>query len=249
MKKVLCSYSTIEFKKSLDLLEKTANEIGQVDKTFMYDKEWLMTTEFYRKNKFILSQPKGAGYWIWKFPTIFNTMETLSEGDIVMYVDAGIKVIDNLNPLFEVAQNNPNGHPVLFKLPAVDVPYHRMRQWTKRDAFVVMDADEPRFWDADMINAAVCVWAKNSQTISFLKEWEKYLKDIRVIMDGPNICGKPNHLEFKCHRYDQSVLSILAIKHGFELFRDPTQWGNPEKDIFTNSPYPQLFHHHRNFKQ
>ena len=246
MKKILCSYSTIEFKKSLDLLEKTANEIGHVE-TIMYNKEWLEALEFYKKNKYILSQPRGAGYWMWKFPTIFNTLETLEDGDIVMYVDAGIKVIDDLNPLFEVAKNNRNNRPVFFKLPAVDVPHHLLKTWTKKDAFVLMDADTPKYWNANMVNAAVSLWTKNTETLTFLNEWEKYLRDPRILTDSPNMCGF-NYAEFKNHRYDQSILSILAVKHDFELYRDPTQWGNDEKNLFTNSPYLQLFYHHRNFK-
>ena len=248
MKKILCSYSTLNFKKSLDLLEKTALEIGKVDQAIMYDREWLETTDFYKKTKYILDKPKGAGYWVWKFPTIFNTLENANEGDIVMYVDAGVKVIDDLDSLFSVAQIKPFSPPVFFKLPVIGVPNHFIKTWTKRDCFVLMNADESKYWNAGMVNAAISLWTKNQATIDFLNEYKKYLRDPRIITDDINLCGKPNFLEFKDHRYDQSVLSIMAVKYNLELYRDPTQWGMAELDKFTNSPYGQLFHHHRNFK-
>jgi hypothetical protein len=61
----------------------------------------------------------------------------------------------------------------------------------------------------------------------------------------PNICGQQNSLEFKDHRHDQSILSLLVKKYNIEIFRDPTQWGNSEKELFKNSSYDQLFFHHR----
>jgi hypothetical protein len=98
-----------------------------------------------------------------------------------------------------------------------------------------------------MTNGAVSVWEKNDVNIEFLKEWQRYLRDPRIVTDENNMYGI-NFPEFKDHRHDQSVLTILCTKYNYKLFRDPTQWGNEEKDKFINSPYPQLFYHHRNFK-
>jgi hypothetical protein len=245
MKNVHISFANEKYFKSLELLGKTSIEIGKSDEFIGYKPEDLKLDNFWAKNQFILSRPRGAGYWIWKPFLILKTFEKLEEGDVVLYSDAGLKVIDNLIPLYEVAQRCPNNGKVMFKLPAVDVPRHIAKTWTKRDCFVLMNADEPKFWNANMSNGAVSLWVKNENTESFLREWLRYLRDPRIVTDDINMCGKPNMIEFKDHRHDQSVLSILAIKYGFEMFRDPTQWGNPEKDLFSNSPYGQLFDHHR----
>ena len=45
----------------------------------------------------------------------------------------------------------------------------------------------------------------------------------------PNICGKENINGFLEHRWDQSILSLLAHKYNLELFRMPTQFGNHYK--------------------
>jgi hypothetical protein len=179
---------------------------------------------------------------------ILETFNLIENSDIVMYSDAGLRVIDNLDPLFKVAMINPNDGKVLFKVPVVGVPSHQAKVWTKRDCFILMNADEEKYWNADMTNGAVSLWIKNDKNIEFLNEWQKYMRDPRIVTDDSNVCGLPNHREFKGHRHDQSVLTILAKRYNFELFRDPTQWGNEEKDKFTNSNYGQLFHHHRNFK-
>jgi hypothetical protein len=245
MKKVHISFANERYYRSLDLLEQTSIEIGKVDQFIAYKEEGLKADNFWQKNQFIISRPRGAGYWIWKPFLILKTFETLDEGDIVLYSDAGLKVIDNLTPLFKVTQNNSNNGKTLFKLPAVDVPSHIAKTWTKRDCFVLMNADEPKYWNANMTNGAVSLWEKNEDNITFLKEWLRYLRDSRIVTDDPNFCGKPNFMEFKDHRHDQSVLTILSIKYNFELFCDPTQFGNEERSKFLNSPYGQLFNHHR----
>jgi hypothetical protein len=248
MRKVHISFGDNKYKKSLELLEKTSLENGTEEFT-AYSKDWLFSTEFYtnsKRNQYILNQPRGAGYWIWKPYIILETFKTLEDSDIVLYSDAGLKVIDNLNPLYELAQTDPNGGKILFKLPAVGVLHHKAKTWTKKDAFVLMGCDEEKYWNANMGNGAVSLWKKTNENIDFLNEWLEYLRDPRISTDSYNETGK-NDPSFRDHRHDQSVLTILATKHNLELFRDPTQYGNEELDLFPNCPYPQLFHHHRNF--
>ena len=50
MKKILISFGDKNYKKSLDLLEKTSLENG-VDNFLGYTKSWLISTNFYKKSK------------------------------------------------------------------------------------------------------------------------------------------------------------------------------------------------------
>jgi len=240
MKKFLCSYANKRYLKSLRSLEKTAIEIGKVDKVCAYTREWLETTDFYKKNIYILNMPRGNGYWIYKPYIILKTLESMEEGDIVMYTDAGITPLQNLQSLYDLADIHEK---IIFQNAG-----HNNKTWTKRDCFVIMNCDEKKYWDGMQVTATFSLWKKTIKNIDFLNEWQRYLRDVRIVTDEPNMCGLPNFIEFKDHRHDQSVLSLMAIKYNIELFRDPGQFGIPLKDKFPNSTYEQLFDHHRQNK-
>ena len=238
MKKIMCSFGTNEYKRSLDLLEKTTYEVGKIDKFYKYNREWLETTEFYKKNQYILDKKRGSGFFSWKTAIIIETFNHLDEGDIVLYSDAAMEVIGDLTPLYNTASSIDG--IMLFLVPG----FHLNKMWTKKDCFSLMKCDSPIYHNARQSQGALSLWVKNEKTIEFLNEWAKIMRDPRVITDDPNFCG-PNHPEFIDHRHDQSILSLLRIKHNIEVYRDPTQFGNSEIDQFDNSPYPQLFNHHR----
>ena len=243
MKKVHISFANEKYYRSLDLLEKTSLEIGKSDQFIRYTQEWLRAEPFWNENLSILNRPRGAGYWIWKPYIILKTFETLSDGDVVLYSDAGLKVIDSLEPLFSIINPNINDGKMFFKIPWENAQ-HIIKMWTKRDAFILTNCDKEEYWNGHMVNGATSLWIKNEKSIEFLNEWQTYIKDPRIVTDDWNTCGN-NFKGFKEHRHDQSVLSIMRIKYNYQAFRDPTQFGNAFKHEFTNSPYEQLFDHHR----
>lgn len=244
MKNVLVTFGDEKYSYSLQRLEDSAVEIGKVDDVFTYGPSDL-EGEFKRKNAHVLSQPRGAGYWIWKPYIIMDAFDHLEEGDKVVYSDAGLVVIDDLTPLFDTVNEEVNdGGKLIFRLPPHGVPAHKAKTWTKRDCFVILGCNESKYWEADMTNGAVSVWINNERNREFLREWSRYMRDPRVVTDEPNMTG-PNDPAFKDHRHDQSVLTLLSVRNEYELFRDPTQFGEIDVDKFTNSPYGQLFDHHR----
>jgi hypothetical protein len=238
MKKILVTFGDQKYYGSMKMLEETAIAIGKVDNVFKYTQEWLRGTDFWTKNSYILERPRGAGYWIWKPYIILHAMESIDYGDIVMYSDAAVEVIDDLSPIFDIANEKDI---VVFKIPGG----HLNRTWTKRDTFILLKCDEPKYWDDSMITATFSLWKKTDKNIEFLNEYLKYLRDPRIVTDDPNMCGLPNFLEFRDHRHDQSVLSLLTRRENFERFRDPSQWGNEDMNKFNNSEYKQLVNHHR----
>jgi hypothetical protein len=260
---VLTNLSDSVFEKSRKRLNESARKFGISD-IRSFDFEELKTTPFYHENQEILDQPKGIGYWLWKPFIILEVMKTLSEDDIVIYSDCGIEITDNLESLISICEKKEsillfgNGN-------------FRNSLWTKRDCFILMDCDSELFWKGPHCDAAFSLFRKNDLCMQFLNEWFQYAKDKRIVTDLPNTCGKKNFPDFIEHRWDQSVLSLLAQKYNLPLHRIPTQFGNHYKTYpyrkenefnsinqynpvqvhhyyivpYYNSDYPQLLNHHR----
>lgn len=259
MKVHLVNFATPNFYKAQKKLNKSALRFG-VDQCISYNKRILNKTEFYKKNKKILEQERGAGYWLWKPFIILETLRAAEDGDIVIYSDSGAEIIAPLEPLTDLCQQK--GGILLFNVHTPNNK-HTNLMWTKRDCFVLMDADTPRFHDAQQINGTPQLYQKSPRSIAFLEEWLNYCTDERILTDIPNRCGLDNYAEIKDHRHDQSVLSILGVRNEIETFRDPSQFGNHLKLVpyrnrgdltpgltyspapYTNSSYGTIFYHHR----
>ncbi|NJO89540.1 MAG: hypothetical protein HC831_11770 [Chloroflexia bacterium] len=234
MKKILISFANEKYYPSLSLLEKTSIEIGRIDEFKKHTQSELKTTEFWDKNKYILMQSRGAGYWIWKPYLLLKAFEEMTNNDVVMYSDAGISVIDDLTPLFEIAYKKER---VIFQIPGG----HLNRTFTKMDCFNIMGCSENKYLDGIMVNGAISLWKKSDQNKIYLEEWLKWCRNPAVVTDLPSLT--PNLTGFKDHRHDQSILSLMSIKYEWERFRDPTQWGVNEKS--DNGNYGVLMNHHR----
>ncbi|WP_345950604.1 hypothetical protein ABDD95_03960 [Mucilaginibacter sp. PAMB04274] len=245
----------------------TSAQSFNINRIESYDFDDIKESSFFKDNESILSQPKGIGYWLWKPYIILEAFNKLAEDDIVIYCDAGLEVIADLQPLINICAHK---EPILLFGNANQLNY----EWTKRDCFVLMNCDESEYWHAPHCDAAFSLWRKNELSISFLNEWLKYGSDERIITDLPNTCGKENLPGFADHRWDQSILSLLAQKRKINLYRMPTQFGNHYKEHcyriskeflcvnqskqgridyyhflpYYNSPYGQLLNHHRSKK-
>ncbi|MEL6354596.1 MAG: hypothetical protein AAFR58_23020, partial [Cyanobacteria bacterium J06627_28] len=151
---------------------------------------------------------------------------------------SGAHFIEPITPLVDLSLKNQQDI-LVFELQAQE------KVWTKRDAFVLMDCDEPKYSESKQRLASFSLWKKTNYTLDFIDEYLHYAQDERLITDLENQCAQSNYPEFKDHRHDQSIFSLLTKKHNLEAYRDPSQWGNDMKDQYTNSSYPQLIEHTR----
>ena len=253
--KYFVSYSNEKFNESLKKLEKSALKYG-IDKSFIYNPDFILNTEFYEKNKIILDNPIGIGCWLWKPYVINYVLDKLNVGDYLLYADAGSEIISPLDDLLRICEQKDI---VLFEVFGA-----KNYQWVKRDCFVLMDSDSERYANAEQVAACFILLKKTDFTVKIMKEWLEYCCNPNILTNIANVCGKEDYEGFKSHIYDQAVLSLLAKKYNIELFRDPSQWGNNiklpklreffesvvddkylEGNIKINSPYKTLFNHHR----
>lgn len=207
------------------------------DKVIKYGR-YSLPSQFIEDHTHILSQEKGAGYWLWKPWIILDAFNNANPGDFIFYCDSGSEFIASIDPLIAICDQYSS---VLFHTDPV--PGNIEAQQTKRDAFILMDCDEEDYVNAVPVHAGFQIYKRSDENVNFLEEYLYYCQDHRIIMDGDNVMGKPNYPGFIQHRHDQSVLSLLRSQWRFKTFRDPTQYGNP---YIADGEYDQIINHTRN---
>lgn len=205
---------------------------------FKFSESDLIKTKFYKHNKEIFMIEKGFGLWLWKPFFIYKSLKEINNGDILIYADSAMLLTNNIDPLIHIVNKNSI---LLFN------NNHINKYWTKRDCFVYLDCDKPKYWNSNQAGAFIQLYKKSKKSLKFVKEWLKYCSIKNLINDSDNIYGKSNFPKFISHRHDQSILSLLSIKNKIELYPDPTQYGSIIHRKFFNSKsnYSTLFYHHR----
>lgn len=212
MKIHLIDYATSKFFGSREMLHISARQYG-IDSIMSYGLNKIKNTPFYNKNKALLSKSKGAGYWVWKPYIILDAISKLDEGDVLMYCDADQSFTQSPEILAEECREI--GVAIYNSLMPITM-------WTKRDCFVIMDCDTEEYHRSCLGNGGFSCWMNNDICRTILKEWLYYAQDSRISTHSPhNVLGSPNFPDFIRHSTDQSMLGLLATKHGIKRLQPP----------------------------
>lgn len=207
---IAISYSNEIYQQQLYFNKKSALEVGKVDFHYSYRPNDI-DPDFREKNKDILSRKRGNGYWLWKPYFINKTLiEKLNEGDYLIYTDACVLYVNSTYQIIDILKKN-NLEMWMNRLQFFE------KEYTKRDAFILMGADIPFYADTHQYAANIQIYRKSKYTEKFIEELLYYSLDKRIITDDNNTLGFQNYKEFKDNRHDQTVLSLLIKKYG-ELF-------------------------------
>lgn len=222
MKTYLINYAHKAFFESRKKNSETARDIGGFDEIIEYTYDDI-DTEFKQRNEGILSHPRGAGYWIWKPYFVNKTLSFVNEGDVVFYCDAGSVFIKSAKPLVNLCTERSNG-VVCFHMEPIDRNKEVLQ--TKKDTFVLMECNHPKFTESWARLGGFSVWQKNAFSLEVAAKWLNYVQDPRIVTDMPNQCGIPEDPRFIDHRHDQSVFSLITKKYNVRSYTDPSQFGN-----------------------
>ncbi len=238
---IAANYADKKFRKAQRLNSKTARQWG-ADRVIEYTPEDI-DPAFREKNKEILSNPRGGGYYLWKPYVFYRGYQELGDGDYLIYTDAGSVYVDEIQKLIDCMEREQVSL-MLFSLENEMLE----RKYTKRDAFLLTGCDEEQYTDTPQSIGGYMVCKKAPEVEAFFQEVLSYAQDIRIISDNPNTMGKENYPDFVTHRHDQAVISLISKKRGIKKFRDPSQYGmmnHYPKDVEERSTYPQIIDSHR----
>lgn len=182
-----------------------------VDKIISWSDKDIRKLPLYRKQKSLIEHADtGWGFCFWKPYILLEAICSQPEKEVICYID----VMDEVyNPFFfpwaESRAREMGGH---FFVENV----HIHKEWTKRDCFVVMNCDNERYWDHPQLEAGEIVLEVNRDNRDFLVEWLSWCENPLAIDKHPNILGKSDLPGFVDHRTDQSILTNLIIRKGWQ---------------------------------
>lgn len=193
----------------------TAINIVGVDEAIPFRWEHI-DNKFKQENEHILSQNRGAGYWLWKPYFALKLMESshIDNNDIIVYSDSKLEFTKSIKPLIDVFLRD-NLSVMTFRQLTPSKP------WTKRDCFILTNSDEPKYTETTQRVGGFFIFKKNEFAYNFFKETLNYHRDHRISTDSPNECGYPNYEGFIEHRHDESLISIMSKKYDLYPYRIP----------------------------
>lgn len=229
------SFATRNFSQSAETLSQSARQFG-VPAIDIYTPESEAVKQMLAENPWLSLGMRGAGYWLWKPYILLDALNRVPEGSLVLYTDVAVSYLAPPQPILGFAEGRDI---VLFN--------NHLAEWTqaiftKRDCLVLLDADRPEDWQRRQLDAAYQLYRAGPRAREFLTELREAMRDPRVLTDDANSCGKPNLPGFRDHRHDQSILTIMAARHGIEAFRNPSA---NLADGDAASAFPKIFDHHR----
>lgn len=215
-RKVFLTFASSSFYDSMRLLMQEVTGSGFFD-TYIGLKDTDIPDFVHEHASIIKNNPKGFGCMIWKPYVIKAVLDTLKEGDVLVYCDAGCSYnrfgLHRLRSYIRHATESPSGI-VCFRLFN-----HLNREWTKGDVLRTLDPDGEHA-DKRQITSCLLVVKKCSASKDMINEWNSTTQAHHMFDDSPS--QSPNHDSFRAHRHDQSILSLLCYKHGCKMLEDET---------------------------
>ena len=184
-----------------------ANNLNLFNNTFLYTDEYLKNDKVFwnQHSNFIENNKRGYGYWLWKPYIIKKTMETMNDGDILLYLDCGceidIRKKEKIKTYFEFVKSDY----IIGSFTLIE------KDWTKMDLIKKMNMLNDNYLNSNQRQAGVLLFLVCDKTRNIINEWYELSCDYHNINDNPSV--EKNYDEFKEHRHDQSIFSLLTKKY------------------------------------
>jgi hypothetical protein len=201
----------INYIEAANRLISQAQSLNFFDQIYLYTiNDLIADNQFWQSHsEFILKNNRGYGYWLWKPYIIKKTFELLSDGDILLYLDAGCEIDKNEKQyLIDLVKNlETNNNYLIIGTIGCDF----VKNWCKIDLLLRLDINVNKYLDTVQHQAGANLYIINQTTRQFIDEWYNICCDYHMIDDSLSINKEVE--SFIEHRHDQSVFSLLTKKY------------------------------------
>lgn len=211
-KLVLCSFGDSRYEESRERLLEQANCFELFDAIHLYN-EYDLSDSFREDFKeYLHAGVRGFGYWVWKPRIILDTLTTMDDGDVLLYIDMGChlnsKGKERLFGYWQEVKQNGSGF-LISQLESIRKEY----LWTKGDLLEYFGVRDTEIIQSPQYQSGIIFIRKEPKTVALVQSWlDLYYEDFHLLDDSPSL--SLNEEGFVEHRHDQSALSLLLKRHG-----------------------------------
>lgn len=237
MKKILLSFCDSRMHRSASRLKKQAQSMNCFDQIFIAN-ETDLSKEFADKfrDKLLLGS-RGFGYWCWKPQIVLQTLSSMSEGDVLLYLDVGchlnVRGLFRLNQYFSHVEGSKSGVLAFQARIMEDTPInHDGRElldlseykWVKGDLVDYLGVrDNQDIMMSQTVGAGIFFIRKCRASVDLITEWCDIIRsDFSLLDDTPS--KSSNFDGFIEHRHDQPMFSVLCKLYNVKLFSAYEYW-------------------------
>ena len=136
MSKIFITFGNNIYLHAVRRIVNQAKNLNLFNNIYGYFENDLKNDEYFWKthSDFILSNPRGFGYWLWKSYLIMKTMEKMNENDILLYCDCGCEIDYNkhllITNMFELVKTD-----LIIGTSYPDIE----KNWNKMDTIIYLD--------------------------------------------------------------------------------------------------------------
>lgn len=202
-----CSFADSRMSASLRRIKEQALAFSLFEDIFVFNETDLDYSFRQRHKDILVLGSRGYGYWIWKPFIIQKVLKKLSDGDILVYADAGchlnLEGKARLSFYLDILAKNELGLLVFEQIGLLE------RHWTKGDIFDYFKVREDKsITDSYQRAGTTLIIQKNRNIEVLLNKWNQICEEYFLIDDTPS--ASPDLEGFVENRHDQSIISILS---------------------------------------
>jgi hypothetical protein len=210
--------------------------VKQADATGWFDypsEHWTLNTlrsklpEFVVEHQeFMKTHARGLGLWIWKPAILSYLVERLEKDEAILLLDAGCQLnqTDDSEQRFkEYLDLCAAQGMLLMQLSDHSFGFNNLTDaaWTKRSVLNELDPFS-NFRNTNQIQSGIIFATKSIQSETVSKKWLDYCvkSNYSYLLDPSEGEGQPG--EFRQHRWEQSIISLIVKSEGIVPLVDET---------------------------
>lgn len=223
MKKIInfCTYGDNKYATSKIRIKKEAIDFGVFNNIHICGPEDL-STDFKERFIDILKEKRGGGYWIWKPYIINKIFETMSDGEYLVYLDAGCSINKNgINRFYQYLDMLDNSEYGCFGFQMCNPE----KIWTKIEIFDYFNIKiNSNIANTGQLVGGLQIFKKNEHSNKIIKLWlDTLYKNPQLFTDYKY---KTQIKNFRDNRHDQSICSIIRKIYGSVIIKEETWYRN-----------------------